>query len=164
MAEQTTLTAYIRRKLIEYGWLPGESQPKEIIPSPWESETANRQSGFKRQFNQFFISFFHWVRSHGWGFWFAKDPGSLSANELLPGFMENAESTARLEFDPGRQAWIAHLDYTQKSLACHLEVVATSGLEWHQKPRCIQEEATPIMQQILSSRQFGASPPDQAPP
>lgn len=146
MAEQTTLTAYIYKKLVEYGWLPSESQSQADFPSPWDSGTTTGWSGFKGQVNHLFLSFFRWARSHGWRFWNPKDQGSLSANEFLPGFMETAESHARLEFDPGRQAWIAHLDYSQKSLACHLDLVT--------------EEGDSIMQQILSTRQIGASPPD----
>ena len=146
MTEQTGFSAFIRSKLVEFGWLPQESMVDAESSSPWDTEPTLWWRDLQHHFHQFVESFIHWIHAHIWGRWTRNGQSTVPANELLPGFMETSEARAFVEFDDQRQAWTAHLDFTHHSLTCHLELV--------------NEESAPIMKQILSPRQLEAPPPE----
>ena len=144
MDENTGFSAFLRKRLVQSRWLSKRSRGKASALSSWDTRSILWWSDLQHHLHQFFNSFVHWFYSHFLGKWSQEEQANIPANELLPGFMETGEARAWVEYDTQHQTWMAHLDFTHHSLACHLELV--------------NEESTPIMKQILSAHRPEAPP------
>lgn len=146
MTDQTGFSTFIRKKLVEFGWLPQVSKLELSSPSLWDTGSNFWWRDLQHNVKQFVDSFIKWIRSRVWGEWPQNGQPVIPTQELLPGFMDTAEARSWAEFDDQRQVWTAHLDFTHRSLACHLELV--------------NEGSPPLMQHILTPRQIEVPPPE----